>query len=190
MGCSWASLSAQLSAGSTLHSCSPVCMLIPLHRDFRSTSRDFLIPLDPILRKTLWTLSKDQLLAFFQQKDSASILFDLRNCFLRSQKRNLEEENSTVVIQSDSLKGVMKGTMLKGHEGSRQVPCPRCWVSPPELGFWGSDLSMITIIRIRAAAAWPGSWQAPGECVPTIILTPASLRCAGLFSCIVREMIN
>ena len=88
--CSCALLSAQPSAGSALHSCAPVCMLIPLHKDVRSTSRDFLIPLDPILRKTLLILSKNQLLVFFQQKDSASFLFDLRNCFLRSWKKKTQ----------------------------------------------------------------------------------------------------
>lgn len=36
---------------------------------------------------------------------------------------------------------------MKGH--MHKEACPRCWVSPPELGFRGSDLSMITIIRIR-----------------------------------------
>lgn len=103
--CSCALLSAQPSAGSALHSCAPVCMLIPLHRDVRSTSRDFLIPLDPILRKTLLILSKNQLLSFLPAEGQCIIFV----WFEELLSKILEEESS----QWSKLYSQMT---LRGHE--------------------------------------------------------------------------
>lgn len=105
----------------TFHACSPGSILIPL-------LRGFLIPLGPSLKNRLLTLSPP-MLAFSSRRYNASFLFRLQNCFLRSQRRNKEEENpqQSRLYHWIPLMGppshrfycvVTKGTMLKGHEGS------------------------------------------------------------------------
>lgn len=118
--CSWASLSAQLSAHSIVHSCSPVCILVPLLRDSLAPLGTFSPPQTPSSKEHPVGIVKGAtlVLALFQQKDSTSFLFDLWNCFPRSQKRNMEEDNSVVkVIESDSLCGstrvIMEGAVLQ-----------------------------------------------------------------------------
>lgn len=109
-------------------------------------------------------------LAFFQQKDSASFLFDLWNCFPRPQERNMEEVSWLPLVEPPLHCFCLE---LMGHKGWcvpgwGQSSYPHC--------LWGPKYPLPELNTIILFGAWDvASWARSGQAQESIPSPPLSL---------------